>query len=456
MTDRVARGEAAQGELNGAQFGDARLTARLRVIAGQAGLGAGESLPKLAGGVAELEATYRFLNNERVTPEAILAPHVLATRGRCVDEAGVLVVHDTTEFDFGQRVQLGVLTGVRKGFLGHFSLAVSGDGERRPLGVVHIEPVFRESFKGKGKRPKGPASEAARWFRGVDASAQAFGEQRVIHVMDREGDSAYLLRHLLDAQQDFVIRANRDRTMADAGQLRDAIGTLPIIAERKIELSERARNPSPRHRRRHPRRDARLTTVCVRAGAVSALLHGIETKLNVVVVKEVGAPAGQPVVEWVLWTTLPVVTATEALRVVDIYRARWIIEEYFRALKSGCAYESLQLESRHGLLNALAVFAPVAWLMLHLRATARFAGNEPADQVLSQTQLFCLRLAYRQLQNKELPPKLTARDAMLAVARLGGHLTQNGEPGWIVLGRGLHDVLMFELGYRAARGCDQS
>lgn len=43
----------------------------------------------------------------------------------------------------------------------------------------------------------------------------------------------------------------------------------------------------------------------------------------------------------------------------------------------------------------------------------------------------------------------TIREAMLAVAGLGGHLPSNGDPGWLVLGRGMHDLLLLELGWRA-------
>ena len=38
---------------------------------------------------------------------------------------------------------------------------------------------------------------------------------------------------------------------------------------------------------------------------------------------------------------------------------------------------------------------------------------------------------------------------MLAIAGLGGHLPRNGDPGWLVLGRGIHDLLLRELGWRA-------
>ena len=45
-------------------------------------------------------------------------------------------------------------------------------------------------------------------------------------------------------------------------------------------------------------------------------------------------------------------------------------------------------------------------------------------------------------------------DAMLAVAALGGHLKRNGDPGWLVLGRGMHDLLVMELGWRAREQAD--
>jgi hypothetical protein len=47
---------------------------------------------------------------------------------------------------------------------------------------------------------------------------------------------------------------------------------------------------------------------------------------------------------------------------------------------------------------------------------------------------------------------------MLAIAGRGGHIKANGEPGWQVLGRGYHDLLLLELGWVAAQASrrDQS
>jgi hypothetical protein len=38
---------------------------------------------------------------------------------------------------------------------------------------------------------------------------------------------------------------------------------------------------------------------------------------------------------------------------------------------------------------------------------------------------------------------------MLAVAALGGYLRSNGDPGWLVVGRGMPGFLVLELGWRA-------
>lgn len=61
-----------------------------------------------------------------------------------------------------------------------------------------------------------------------------------------------------------------------------------------------------------------------------------------------------------------------------------MIEEYFKALKTGCAYEKSQLETLHALLNLLAIQAVVAWQLLRLRTIARDDPQRPATHVLSR------------------------------------------------------------------------
>src|SRR3954447_16166659 len=99
-----------RGEYEGADLGDERLDRRLVRIAEQLAKAPGTSFPKAAASDSELEATYRFLGNDRVTPEEILMPHVRRTLARMAKQAApVVVAHDTTEFNFGdsEREDLG-------------------------------------------------------------------------------------------------------------------------------------------------------------------------------------------------------------------------------------------------------------------------------------------------------------------------------------------------------------
>ena len=148
-----------------------------------------------------------------------------------------------------------------------------------------------------------------------------------------------------------------------------------------------------------------------------------------------------------MFTTLPVGHADEVATVIDTYRARWTIEEYFKALKSGCSYEKRQLESRHSLLNALGLLAPIAWLLLALRSAAD-DPDTPASALLAPEEIHVLRKLARDVTLSDDP---TAAQALAAVARLGGHFPQNGRPGWKVLWTGFQKLLDRVEGYRLAR-----
>ena len=154
---------------------------------------------------AALEATYRFLGNEKVSPTEIARPHVSATLRRISGRDTVLVAHDTTEFEFGgdKRVDMGWLDAATNGFLGHFALAVSLDGMRTPLGVIAYETLFRygspddRTMRRARRAAVAPDSEEQRWWRLVqDAERQATGCTSLIHAMDREADSYALLSNL--------------------------------------------------------------------------------------------------------------------------------------------------------------------------------------------------------------------------------------------------------------------
>ena len=246
-------------------------------------------------------------------------------------------------------------------------------------------------------------------------------------------------------------------TTADgARKLAEAVAKTRASAEREVALSRRpVGRRTPRQLKIHPAREGRIAKLAMGSTAVVCRRPATQPKalpatlgLNVVRVWEIDAPLGETPVEWLLVTTEPVDTAEQILRVVDWYRARWVIEEFFKALKTGCAYGKRQLETLDGLLNVLATSIPIAWQMLRLRTQTRLSPKAPATSVLSKPMLQVL-LAFTRIP---LPPSPTAREALLAIAALGGHLKHNGEPGWLTLARGYEKLTSFTAGWLAAHG----
>ena len=458
MSTRAEKVPRLSEELSGAELGDERLNRRLGLLANRLAERPAEGFPSALDD-AELEAAYRFFGNDRVAPEEILAPHFRESARRSAQHEQVIVVHDTTQFEFpghAKRPGLGRLIRPGQGFFGHFSLAMTADGTRMPLGLLALETVFRHDRPKPKALRKGSDSrgESARWRNCIeDAQRQLGGRAKAIHVMDREADSYAVFASLSEQRTSFVIRSFQNRVLAgdDEQRLREVATAARATLRREVPLSPRPKIKGPKGKR-HPARRFRLAKLSFAATAVELPRTGhaerAESKtlhINVIHVFERKPPAGEPAVEWFLLTNLPIDTADAIAFAVDCYRARWTIEEYFKALKTGCQYERRQLESAKSLLNALAIFAPVAWRLLLLRNVARSKVKAPAAAALTPRQLDVLRAVAK----KPLPARATAREAMLAVAALGGHLKSNGDPGWLVLGRGMHDLLLLELGWRA-------
>jgi len=460
--------ERVREAFEGVDLGDPRRNKRLDVSLQKLARRPGASLPKAMGTEADLEGIYRLVNNQAIAPQQLNEAFARTTASRATAAGSVLVIHDTTPcaFPHTDPDEVGYLSTGKAGFYAHISLVIDANVWRRPLGVAYVETISRKRHSKRGRRNKASGAETARWKnkessrweRGARATAALLaGCEHVCHIADREGDSYAFLASRVAANDAFVVRVNHDRKVGDPDDLaqqwvplKQHVKGLEGTLEREVVLSKRKTGSAPRASKTHGARKSRIATL--KFTATSVVLKrprylgdriAKELTLNVVHVIEPNPPKGQERVEWLLFTTLPVASQAQIETVVDNYRARWRIEEFFKALKTGCAYERRQLESAKSLLNALAILAPVAWRLLLIRHLARSPDDD--RMALTPTQLEVLRAVAK----RPLPAKLTARDAMLAVAALGGHIKNNGDPGWIVLGRGLHDLLIMEMAWRA-------
>jgi hypothetical protein len=356
----------------------------------------------------------------------------------------------------------------------HLSLLVADDELRTPLGVVRFSTHTRDAAP-VGKRSHreyrdDPCHEGRRWLEGIRESQAYFNRtQSCVHVMDREADSYELLSSMVEQNWSFVVRMCSDRATSTAIEnskahvsVRDTLASLDFTLKREVKLSRRAK-ATPANKA-HPPRDQRLAKLQIRACPVELLRPNSapadlpkQLRLYAVQVREAEPPEGMQPVEWTLLTNLPIASETEVARIVDIYRARWIIEEYFKALKTGCAIETRQHESLHTLRNVMTLFLPIAWRLLVMRRLAAHDSKAPATVALTVMQLEVLVA----LANKPLPETPNVTDVMWAIASLAGHHNRRTRPGWQTLGRGLEKLLFAENVWAAARGssltkCDRT
>ena len=192
----------AKEELGTADFGDERLDARAEILLSALASRPNLSIPAACGGRAEMKAAYRFFDNDKVTFEKMLEPHVTRTKERMAEHPVVLLVQDTTEADVTRPEQpvngAGSLDGIRQGFLLHEMQAFTPEGI--PLGTVWAEVVNRT--EGVSRAPAAEKirksrftpieeKESLRWLsslREARAVAQQLPQAQCICIGDSEAD----------------------------------------------------------------------------------------------------------------------------------------------------------------------------------------------------------------------------------------------------------------------------
>jgi hypothetical protein len=437
-------GQWAQQEFGFAQLGDPRRNKRLVKIGTKLAAHPGGTLPQALPDWAELKAAYRFFDNAVVDFQKVLQPHWERTRHRCQEPGEYLIIEDSTELNFTRHAKtqdLGVIgDGRGRGFELHSALAVRVESwtlEQRPEGqLVGLldqrcrRPRPAPEAESRSKRLQRPRKSSwwAEAFKGVGGPPPGC---QWIYVADRESDFYEPIQICQEVGTDFIIRAYQDRRLADdAGKLRDALARAPVLGQSTVELRSRGGESA---------RTAivQLRSVCVdldgpwRPGGWQDPLRAVW----VVEVQEVDVPEGvKEPLHWILLTSLPCQTLAQGRRVVGRYTARWWVEEYHKALKSGAGVEDSQLERGGRLEPLIAVLAVVAVRLLNTKMLARSRpeGLEAKESFGPE--------ALAILENRFGRPKggWNNGNVLVATARLGGFLARkhDGMPGWQTIWRG--------------------
>jgi hypothetical protein len=441
------------------ELGDKRRSRRTVNFAQAMAEHPGLSIPRLCDTAYEVKATYTFLSCSEVIPDRLHAPHRKAVAEK-LSIAGTtfLLIEDTTSMSWSGSKPIRGLgpigTGKEReqGFLLHSTLAVHwtspevGQTKRPPVEVIGLAdqiyqvrtPRPKTENKQDSRARKNRPRESELWMQAGAHLGEAPAGVRWEQVCDRGADIYEFLIQCRGLKHGFIVRAAQDRTLVDdkgcvQGRLFDIVQQANVLGSFELHLRARPKCPA--------------RTACLSVSGVSVVLRSPirpgykrgqlpPVECTVVRVFEPEPPPGVKPLEWVLLTDSAVDTFEAAMEVALKYSARWLIEVFHKALKTGLGAERLQLETAERLFAAIALMSLVAFRLIALQEALRLSPDAPADTAgLSTLELQVLRAKLKR-------PINTVREVALAIGRLGGHMNRkaDGLPGWKTLWLGMNQL----------------
>lgn len=432
--------------------GDERLNVRGRAIAAarlaQPGLTDGGA----SDDGAERAGSYRWMNNKRITPDAVLAAHRPALTARVSAEPDVLVIGDTSDCPFHTRHAakgLGPLSGAdSKGMLAHVTYVTTP--QRLPLGVLDAMFLVRDP-DGLGKRndPEHHRSviaerESRKWEHSVTAAAglrrDVGAGPRITVVFDREGDIARILCRAAAESADYglIVRGKNDRRVADApDQARAFTQLLARPAQTQFALLIPAAPGRPERTAKLELRYAPVRLRATRERGPAGTRPVPECDVWAVMTHEIDAPADVEPLHWRLYTTRALTTAEDARAVVRDYAARWDIEVLFRTWKQALRTLDRRYRTATALQTSLMMDLILAFVILQVAHLRRHRPKALATAVFDVAECDALR-RFRREPDRHWPPTLAAMCD--AVAALGGYAGRKHPAGAGTMARGLYKL----------------
>ena len=443
----------------------------------------------------ETKGAYRFMDNDEVCFEEIIEPHCQATRSMSTSSGHSLVIHDTTELSCAtwnqSREDLGPTgNGRKQGFYLHSALRVDTHtqeilglaGQILFARVPAPKPVDkkRETALDAKCRPR----ESEIWQKLIAMVGRPPEGERFTHVCDRGADNFEVYAQAQLLQTDWIVRgAHLHRKVhgvspSDSENPR-AYGTTPVdelLASLAFQGSSLVQVVA------RPGRRPRLAQVQLRWAQIwmprpapcslwaqknapawlrMQVLEVIETdppaRLKNVPSKTTRTKNQDQPLRWVLYTSHAIMSLEEAQGITAMYARRPLIEEYHKALKTGCQVEERQYQTGARLARITGVLSVTAIRLLRMKSVAAIEPERPADQVAPTEWVEALydhRTAESPKSRQRWPQgSWTIQEFLRQLAMLGGFLGRkhDGPPGWLTLWRGTTKLQLILQTRRAMR-----
>ena len=476
VNDSSSYTQWAKKHFGGAICTDIRRQRRLISLASQMMKSPGKSIPQLGKSAYEAKSSYNLLSNKESCPDYIQKGHRELVQSSMNQPGTYLLIEDDSTLSWSGKKPIpglgpvGDFSDGLQGFILHSVLVAKWPDSTfskgpRPsleiLGLADQQSYLRERAPIDKRANKRCISsvrkrESDYWFHSVKRIGKKINpNSKWIRVCDRAADIYELFSETKAAGYDYLVRALQDRALVTSEGKKQRLFDYAREAKSLGCFSMKLRS--------RPGKIARSVKINISARSV---------KLRSPARKSVGVGKLPPIecyiihakedsssqiskndrIEWFILSSQSVNSFEEACTVVQQYSSRWIIEDFHKALKSGCGAERLQLKTGHGLIAAVALMSVVASRVIQLKEGSRAnPEGKPETSGLSKFELEILG----KYTNRSLN---TIYDVALAVGRLGGHLNRKGDgpPGIITLTRGLEKLLTVCEGARLLKFTNQS
>ena len=412
---------------------------------------------RLAGNRAREVRFTRFLRNEKVSV-AEMASHAASQTAERVAGREIIVVQDTSELILGGRRAkangygpVGKGGGTR-GLLLHAALALDADNDAL-LGLVDAQVWNRNKGKVRPRRSRATADkESQRWLSVAAQAGTALSTARSITVIsDRESD---IYQHFAQrpTNVDLLVRSNWNRKInlpsGASTQLFTFVDGLPEAARFSVTIPA-----APGRKERTAVLSLRFSPVTLSKPHPSPAPDLPDAiRLTMVDVREVSSGHDGKPIHWRLLTTHVVTSSKQARRIVDLYRKRWTIEEFFRTLKSaGFDIEEADIGEPDVMMKFVAAVAVATATIMQLVRARDGTTEEKLTEAFDPDDKPVLEALSVQLEGaterqKNPHPKGTLAFAAWVIARLGGWTAYYGKPGPKVMRIGLEDFRRIKYG----------
>lgn len=435
-----------------AKLGDPRRTRRLVKLAATIANDPGKAMVNITQSPADMEGAYRFIRNEHVEADEIAQAGFRATAEQAAHYDELLAIEDTTSITYVHKTIRDELGYTNNPEFNHAMWALSTllFAPQRPdvVGLIAQHRWIRQPDDRPAAKIPHEEKKSYRWETASQQMKERLGAQmqNVISVYDREADAYKYLDYKQRNGQRFIVRSRQSRCIEESeNKLYEYVSELQSGGTKEVSISQKGGRKA-----RTAICDVTYTQVTLK---VPKKKGGCPLPIYYVGCSERDNPDSE--LNWHLLTSEKITSQEDALKIINYYERRWLVEEYHKIWKSeGTDIESLQLQSRDNMERMVTIMGFIATRLFQLKFANKQDPERSCEKILSPR---AWKLLWIKRSKKPLPPEApNMKWAYQQLARLGAwkDTKRTGQASNKVLWQGwfkLQDILE---GYELAKSLE--